>query len=44
MMIEDVKRTSEMPKRRRKKTLCFISEKERIRLSVGKENANKKGK
>ena len=43
-MVEDVERTPVRPKRRRRKALYFTFEKERFRLSVGKNNANKEGK
>jgi hypothetical protein len=43
-MMNDVQRTPVRPKRRRRKTLYFTSEKKRFRLSVGKKNANNEGK
>ena len=43
-MVDDVERTPVRPKRRRRKTLYFTSEKKRFRLSVGKKNANNEGK
>jgi hypothetical protein len=43
-MVDDEERTPVRPKRRRKKTLYFTSEKKRFRLNVGKKNANKEGK
>ena len=43
-MVDDVEKTPVRPKRRRKKTLYFTSEKKRFRLSVGKKNTNKEGK
>jgi hypothetical protein len=44
MMVEDVERTPVRPKRRRRKTLYFTSEKKKFRFSVRKKNANKEGK
>jgi hypothetical protein len=43
-MVDDVEITPVRPKRRRRKTLYFTSEKKRFRLSVGKNNANKEEK
>jgi hypothetical protein len=43
-MVEDVDRLPVRPKRRRRKTLYFTSEKKRLRLSVRKKNAHKERK